>query len=244
MLPGSLKGLFKRTVPAKFHIFFISASVLLDQNFTALIEGSHTKTSACALSKVIGIPLIRLHGESSPFDQCEEAIQMSAGYRDYAHATLDIINKFGWKNIALVIDGKTYITKFVNFEIKSTSCHHRVLKSQSTPRTYTKDTYIENCINTSVTITSLCICLIRSLDWSWIFPNHITKIKDDCEHNSAYWAWREWRSVITTTNSNGASWKPSRRSYCTIRPQRKDWAVATTSNISAYTYTISFAFAK
>lgn len=71
-----------------------------------LIEGSNTKTSACALSTVTGIPLIRLHGDSRSFDQCEKAIQMSAGYRDYAHADLDILNTFGWKNIVLVFDGK------------------------------------------------------------------------------------------------------------------------------------------
>ncbi|XP_078376095.1 glutamate receptor 4-like isoform X2 [Oculina patagonica] len=29
---------------------------------------------------------------------------MSAGHKDYAHATLDILNKFGWKNIVLAID--------------------------------------------------------------------------------------------------------------------------------------------
>ncbi|KAJ7337781.1 hypothetical protein OS493_007937 [Desmophyllum pertusum] len=80
------------------------ASLLLQQNVVALIEGSHTKTSACALSTVTGIPLIRLHGDSRPFDQCQKAIQMSPGYRDYAHATLDILNTFHWENIVLVFD--------------------------------------------------------------------------------------------------------------------------------------------
>ncbi|KAJ7337783.1 hypothetical protein OS493_007940 [Desmophyllum pertusum] len=83
---------------------FNLASAFRDQNVITLIEGSHTKTSACALSTVTGIPLIRLHGDSRPFDQCEKAIQMSAGYRDYAHATLDILNTFGWKNIIVVFD--------------------------------------------------------------------------------------------------------------------------------------------
>ena len=95
-----------------FQIIFISASELLDQNVIALIEGSLNKTSACALSEVTGIPLIRLHGNSSPIDQCKNAIQMSPGYKDYAHATIDILNKFGWKNIALVADGKMDITYF------------------------------------------------------------------------------------------------------------------------------------
>ena len=71
-----------------------------------LIEGSNTKTSTCALSTVTGIPLIRLHGERTTFDQCEKAIQMSAGYKEYAQATLDILNTFGWKNIVLVFDGE------------------------------------------------------------------------------------------------------------------------------------------
>ncbi|XP_078384338.1 glutamate receptor ionotropic, kainate 2-like isoform X1 [Oculina patagonica] len=78
--------------------------MLLQQNVVALIEGSLPKTSACALSQVTGIPLIRLHGDSRAFDQCEKAIQMSAGYRDYAHATLDILNKFGWRSVVVVIN--------------------------------------------------------------------------------------------------------------------------------------------
>lgn len=84
----------------------ISASLLLKQNIFGLIERSHAKTSACALSQVTGIPLVRLHGDSQPIDQCKKAIQMSVGYRDYADATLDILNKFGWKNVVLVFDGK------------------------------------------------------------------------------------------------------------------------------------------
>ena len=31
---------------------------------------------------------------------------MSAGYRDYGHAALDILNTFGWKTISLVFDGR------------------------------------------------------------------------------------------------------------------------------------------
>ena len=96
-----------------FYVIFISASIFLQQNVVALIEGSQAKASAFALSEVTGIPLIRLHGNSRPFDQCEKAIQMSAGYRDYAHATLDILNKFGWKTIALVFEGK--ILNSLNF---------------------------------------------------------------------------------------------------------------------------------
>ena len=93
-------------------VLYILASLLLDKNVIVLIEGGHDKTSACALSTVTGIPLIRLHGNSGPIDQCEKAIQMSAGYKDYAHATLDIINMFHWENIAIVFDGKhdTYCT--------------------------------------------------------------------------------------------------------------------------------------
>ena len=88
------------------------ASVFLQQNVAALIEGSHTTTSACALSTVTGIPLIRLHGNNGPFDQCQKAVQMSAGYRDYAHATLDILGTFQWERIALVFDGKTMVLTF------------------------------------------------------------------------------------------------------------------------------------
>lgn len=87
-------------------ITFVSASAFLQQNVIAMIEGSHIKTSACALSTVTGVPLIRLHGDRTPLDQCEKAVQMSAGYRDYAHAVLDILNSFHWEKIALVYDGK------------------------------------------------------------------------------------------------------------------------------------------
>ena len=84
---------------------FILASALLQHNVIALIDGSHSKTSTCALSTVTGIPLIHLHGNGRAFEQCEKAIQMSAGYKDYAHATLDILNSFGWRNVVLVFDG-------------------------------------------------------------------------------------------------------------------------------------------
>ena len=35
---------------------------------------------------------------------------MSAGYRDYAYATLDILNTFQWNKIALVLDGTNSLT--------------------------------------------------------------------------------------------------------------------------------------
>ena len=89
-----------------FWFKYIPASSFLDQNILVLIEGGNTKTHACALSTVTGVPLIRLHGDSRAYEQCEKAIQMSAGYRDYGHAALDILNTFGWKTIALVFDGK------------------------------------------------------------------------------------------------------------------------------------------
>jgi len=89
-----------------FALICISASLLLDENVVVLIEGSNKRTCACALSEVTGIPLLRLHGDSRPSDQCGRAIQMSAGYKDYAHATLAILNTFHWESVALVYDGK------------------------------------------------------------------------------------------------------------------------------------------
>lgn len=89
------------------NIYLLSASKLLKQNVIALIEGSNPKISACVLSTVTSIPLIRLHGYSRPFEQCEQAIKMPAEYSDHAHATLDIIYTFRWGKIALVFDGKT-----------------------------------------------------------------------------------------------------------------------------------------
>ena len=62
---------------------------------------------------VTGIPLIRLYENDRPFDQCENAIEMSAGYRDYAHATLDILSTFQWNKIALVFDGTNSLTAFL-----------------------------------------------------------------------------------------------------------------------------------
>ncbi|XP_078382296.1 uncharacterized protein LOC144664978 [Oculina patagonica] len=48
------------------------ASLFSQQNVIALIEGSHIKTSACTLAEVTGVPLIRLHGDRRPLDQCEQ----------------------------------------------------------------------------------------------------------------------------------------------------------------------------
>ena len=84
--------------------------MLPQQNVVALIEGSRKKNPTCALSTLTGIPLIRLYGNDRPFDQCENAIEMSAGYMDYAHATLDILNTFQWNKITLVFDGTTSLT--------------------------------------------------------------------------------------------------------------------------------------
>ena len=39
---------------------------------------------------------------------------MSPGYRDYAHATIDILNKLGCKNIVLVSDGKMDIINYAD----------------------------------------------------------------------------------------------------------------------------------
>lgn len=93
-----------------FKMIFISASALLDQNVIALAEGSNTNRSACALSEVTNIPLLRLHGDSHNLEQCEKAIQMSANYRDYAQATLDIINKFRWTRIVVIYEGRCSFT--------------------------------------------------------------------------------------------------------------------------------------
>ena len=79
--------------------------MFLQENVITFIEGSNTTNSACALSTVTGIPLIRLYGNGRPADRCEKAVQMSAGYKDYAHATLDILNKFKWEKIVLVYEG-------------------------------------------------------------------------------------------------------------------------------------------
>lgn len=86
-------------------VISIIASLLRDENVIALVEGSEDKISTCALSTVTGIPLIRLH-DNKLSDQCEKVIQMSAGYKDIATATLALINMFHWESIAVLFDGK------------------------------------------------------------------------------------------------------------------------------------------
>ncbi|XP_015751901.1 PREDICTED: glutamate receptor ionotropic, kainate 3-like isoform X2 [Acropora digitifera] len=81
-----------------------NTAVIHQKNFFALIEGRHAKAYACALSTVTGIPLVSLYGSKRPFDQCDKAVHMSAGYRDYAHATLDIVNEFQWQRVASIYD--------------------------------------------------------------------------------------------------------------------------------------------
>ena len=48
---------------------------------------------------------MRLRENKQLFGQCEKAVQMSAVYKDYAHASLGVINTFQWKKVALVYDG-------------------------------------------------------------------------------------------------------------------------------------------
>ena len=105
------------------------ASEFLQHNVIALVEGSHTKIPTCALATITNIPLIHLHGNYLTLDRCAKAIQLSADFKDYAHASLDIINTFQWKNIALVADGKenriyyflirTFVSLFVSLFMSS-----------------------------------------------------------------------------------------------------------------------------
>lgn len=104
--------LFSIFVTLTSYIILFSASLLHQLNVLSVIEGSHNKISACALSTITGIPLIRLHGDSNPPGQCENAVQLSAGYKAYAHASLDILNTFQWKKISLVYQGRgIYLVK-------------------------------------------------------------------------------------------------------------------------------------
>lgn len=89
------------------HFTLFSASAFIAENVAVLIEGSNTKTPACELSKITGIPLIRLHEGNRPFEQCGKAVTMAADYKYYAYASLDILSKFQWQKIALVFDGKS-----------------------------------------------------------------------------------------------------------------------------------------
>ena len=89
------------------HFTLFSASAFIAQNVAVLIEGSNTKIHACELSKITGIPLIRLYEDNRPFEQCGKAVTMAADYKYYAYASLDILSKFQWQKIALVFDGKS-----------------------------------------------------------------------------------------------------------------------------------------
>ena len=96
--------------------------MLVQENVIAMIEGNHINTSdACALSAVTGIPVISLNGDTRPTDECVKTVQIQAGCRTYAHATLDILNTFQWKNIALLYEGKPIlpITVLLNLPFAS-----------------------------------------------------------------------------------------------------------------------------
>ena len=75
------------------------------QNITTLIEGSYSRASACAISLVMGVSVIRLPGSGEQFDQCERAVDMSAGYRYFAHATFDVLSILKWRRLLLIFDG-------------------------------------------------------------------------------------------------------------------------------------------
>lgn len=80
--------------------------MFLWENVLTFIEGSYANTSTCVLSAVTSIPFFRLHGNSIPLDHCGPVVHMSAGFKDYAQASLDIISTFQWDKVALVFDGK------------------------------------------------------------------------------------------------------------------------------------------
>ena len=96
--------------------FFLGLK-FVQEDVIVLIEGSHVNTSdACALSAVTGIPVISLTRDTRPINECKKSVQMHPGYKTYAHATLDIVNTFQWKKLALLYDGKNlsygfYFTK-------------------------------------------------------------------------------------------------------------------------------------
>ena len=79
--------------------------MLRQQNITVLVEGSHLKVSACAISLIMGVSVIRLHGSNGQFDQCENVVDMSAGYRYFAHATFDALSTLKWRKVLLIFDG-------------------------------------------------------------------------------------------------------------------------------------------
>ena len=98
-----------------FVCFFLysPALVFVQKDVIALIEGSHINTSdTCALSAVTGIPVISLSRDTRPINKCKKSVQMHPGYKIYAHASLDILNTFQWKKIALLYDGKTNLNDF------------------------------------------------------------------------------------------------------------------------------------
>ena len=87
--------------------FFFLGLKFVQEDVIVLIEGSHINTSdTCALSAVTGIPVISLSRDTRPINECKKSVQMHPGYQTYAHATLDVVNTFQWKKIALLYDGK------------------------------------------------------------------------------------------------------------------------------------------
>lgn len=109
--------LFSRC-PAIDMVSFITAAAFLQHNVIVLIDGSDSHSRACALSTVTNIPLIRLHGNGGSFKQCDRAIQMSVGYKDYAHATFDLLNTFGWRSVVLVFKGNCPLATKIEILLK------------------------------------------------------------------------------------------------------------------------------
>ncbi|XP_022787771.1 glutamate receptor 4-like [Stylophora pistillata] len=57
----------------------------------------------------MGVSVIRLHGSGGKFDQCERAVDMSAGYRYFAHATFDVLNILKWRRLLLIFDESRFV---------------------------------------------------------------------------------------------------------------------------------------
>ena len=87
-----------------------------DEHFVQELTPYINTSDTCALSAVTGIPVISLSRDTRPINECKKSVQMHPGYKTYAHATLDIVNTFQWKKLALLYDGKNlsygfYFTK-------------------------------------------------------------------------------------------------------------------------------------
>lgn len=91
-----------------------SGNSLLKSDVIGIYSLDPDPVEECILSSLSGIPLFRLHDQETTkvkhFGFCDKLITMSANFFSYAEATDQILRSFQWKKIALIFEGKSFIS--------------------------------------------------------------------------------------------------------------------------------------